>query len=159
MDHEINLLITTPLGQISFITTRQRTYGKVMFSYVSICQQGGAMWPLSMMHWTSVYRSYPFPPDMGSQGPIVLPLVTSGGHHWRPVQTCSLPEPSLVLTSSGEVHRVCASMWYASYCNLFLFLCSLLGNKTIYLFILSGKFWIRNWTQSAILHMTLKERW
>ena len=99
-------------------------------AFIRVCLSAGVpMWPLSLMHWTSLCRSYPFPPDMGSQDPLVFPLVTSGGHHWRPVQTCSLPERSLVLTSSGEIHRVCASMWYASYCNPFLFLCSLLGKQ------------------------------
>ena len=32
------------------------------------------------------------------------PLQTSGGHHWRPVKTCSLedlPPPPFILTSSG----------------------------------------------------------
>ena len=36
-------------------------------------------------------------------------LVTSGGHHWRPVQKCSLedpPLPLLVLTSGGMVTKV-----------------------------------------------------
>ena len=37
-----------------------------------------------------------------------LLLVTSGGHHWRPVQKCSLedpPLPPLVLTSGGMVTK------------------------------------------------------
>ena len=46
---------------IYIITTRQRSCGKVMFSPVSICSQGVTMWPLPMMHWTSLYRT--MPPD------------------------------------------------------------------------------------------------
>ena len=41
------------------------------------------MWPLPMMHWTSLHR---IPLDMGPSPT----LVASGCHHWRPVQTCSL---------------------------------------------------------------------
>ena len=56
-----------------------------------------------MMYWDMgpTTPSSPFPrmPDMGS------PLLTSGCHHWRPVQTCSLEDlPPPVLTSSGG-HR------------------------------------------------------
>ena len=29
-------------------------------------------------------------------------LKTSGGHHWRPIQTCSFEDPPLVLTSGGR---------------------------------------------------------
>ena len=56
-------------------------------------------------------------------GHTCLLLVTSGGDHWRTVQTCSLEDiPQLVLTSSGG-HR---SGQYASYWNAFLFaLCAL----------------------------------
>ena len=53
------------------------------------------------MHWT-----YPISLDMGP-GHLLHPplLLTSGGHHWRPVQTCSLedltPPPTQVLITSG----------------------------------------------------------
>ena len=65
----------------TFSTGRQWTYGKVIFSiHQSVClslilSTGGPMWPLPIMHWTSLYRD---------------PLVTSSGHHWTPDQTCSL---------------------------------------------------------------------
>ena len=47
------------------------------------------------------------PPDMRTWVPSPPPLLTSGGHHWRPVQTCSLegiptPFPSMVLTPCGS---------------------------------------------------------
>ena len=52
----------------------------------------------------------------GDMGPTPL-LLTSGGHHWRPVQTCSLKDlPPPVRTPSGG-HR---SGWYASYLNAYL---------------------------------------
>ena len=51
------------------------------------------------------------PSEHGTLGPLALVLarlpVTSGGHHWRPVQTYSLQDPCPsppVLTSSGEAH-------------------------------------------------------
>ena len=82
-----------------------------MFSYVSVhhsVHRGVPMWPLPMMHWTSLYSPSPSPgstppPDMGHGGPLNHSrhehgdpsgppplLVTSGGHHCRPVQICSL---------------------------------------------------------------------
>ena len=40
------------------------------------------------------------PTDMGPHSTGTSPAVTSGGHHWRPVQTCSLQNlPPPVLTS------------------------------------------------------------
>ena len=45
----------------------------------------------------------PHKSDLGHSWPEVSLLVTSGGHPWRPVQTCSLENPRapLVLTSGG----------------------------------------------------------
>ena len=59
---------------------------------------------LPMMHWNSLYRSLPLPcPVHGTSGtPIALQLVTSGSHHWRPVQTCSPQYSPPVLTSGGR---------------------------------------------------------
>ena len=40
----------------------------------------------------------------GNKGPTPSPLLTFGGYHWKPVQTCSfedLPSPQPVLTSSA----------------------------------------------------------
>ena len=43
---------------------------------------------------------YPLPPGHQTWDPL---LVTSGGDHWRPVQTCSFEDPQLV--TSGGNHR------------------------------------------------------
>ena len=62
------------------ITARNGICVKVMFSQVSVCPQVG------------------YPP----------PLLTSGSHHWKPVQTCSV-EDNLsppVLTPSGSRCKV-----------------------------------------------------
>ena len=90
--------------------------------------------------------SSPKIPDMGSTPPRIpdmgptpspwipdmdLPpqLLTSGGHHWRPVQTCSLEDspPQLVLTFGGgnRSGRYYASYWNASLLTKFALLCSL----------------------------------
>ena len=49
-------------------------------------------------------------------------LLTSGGQHWRPVQTCSLAPPPPGATSGGQSpkHIWFASGRYASYWNAFL---------------------------------------
>ena len=75
------------------------------------------MWPLPMVHWTSLYRSpplalappiTPLPPtsDLGLAFRPHPQVVTSGGYHWRPVHTCSFddyPSP-LPGTTSGGCH-------------------------------------------------------
>ena len=53
--------------------------------------------PLDIRHGT------PWTSDMGPPSPALL--VTSSGHHWRPVQACSLddfPPPKPILTSGGH---------------------------------------------------------
>ena len=94
-----------------------------MFSQVSVIllKRGVLMWPLTMMHWTPLY-SPPGPSFWPCPPPVMEPhcartpwpwaplwtwhltiqdllLVTSGGHHWRPVQTYSFQGsgPSFVL--------------------------------------------------------------
>ena len=52
--------------------------------------------PLPMVHLTSPYKT---PSGHGTSGPPSPLFVTSGGHHWRPVKTCSLQDP-LPLTSA-----------------------------------------------------------
>ena len=76
---------------------------------VSVCpQEGSIMWPLSMLHWTLL----PPPPEhetLSHDTPLYrdLPVVTSGGHNWRPVQTCSPQSPlsHMVLASGGQDWR------------------------------------------------------
>ena len=115
---------------LTMITARKSSCLKVMFSQSCVCSQGGyvkshALWnrPHGIVH----------PPDMGPRIPLPSPLpctppsghrtwnapspplVTFGGHHWRPVQTCSLwawghthPVPwcwhLVVATEAGSTH-------------------------------------------------------
>ena len=62
-----------------------------MFSFVCVSP---SMWPLSIMHWTLLYSPPPLPPThIGPHWTGSPASVLSGGHHWRPVQTCSLLDP------------------------------------------------------------------
>ena len=81
------MLNSTSLSII--ITARKRSCGKVMFSQVSVCysvQWGEGLVP----RWDLVPT---LTPDMGP-GYLLPPplLLTSGGHHWRPVQLYSLDD-------------------------------------------------------------------
>ena len=74
----------------------------------------------TMMHGTSLHRATPGPaPRHGTPQPLLPPdirhgtppcplLLTCGGHHWRPFQTCSPEDPlsPLVLTSAIEACMV-----------------------------------------------------
>ena len=87
--------------------SRDRSHGRVSPSphirpeYLTPPPQHQTWGPASLRHQT--------------WGPALL--LTSGGDHWRPVQTCSFEDlPPLVLTSSGS-HR---SRWYAPYWNAVL---------------------------------------
>ena len=85
-----------------------------MFSVMSVCysvHRGGPMCPLSLIHWVSLYirlgtpcplkihhtwdtPSPTPPPDIRLRYPRPDPsLVTSGGDHWRPFQTCPFGDP------------------------------------------------------------------
>ena len=80
---------------VDIVTAHQRSCRIIMFSLVSVCSQrgGGPMWPISKMHWASLYRPPSTAPGIrhGTWWPLLL---TSGGHHWRPVQTCSFEDLS-----------------------------------------------------------------
>ena len=87
------------------------------------------MWPLPMMYLTSLYRGHPVPRPPSNHDTLLyrdtcsfLLLMASGGHQWRPVQTCSLqPLPQLVLTCGGYWSMYShVSGRYASYKNAFL---------------------------------------
>ena len=69
----------------------------------------------------------PSPPDMGPSG--LLLLVTSGVHHWKPVQTCSLDfnvqGPTGADTWCTPKYIRLASGRYTPYWNSFLFLSAL----------------------------------
>ena len=74
---------------IELVTARQQSSGKVMFSVVSVCH--------SVCH--SVHRGSNVTIthdalDLTVQGPQPHPqLVTSGGHYWRHIETCSFEDP------------------------------------------------------------------
>ena len=95
------------------ITVHQRSCGKVMFLQVcvSVClstldltvQVPPAAIPLDIRHSKPPVPSPP-PPDIRHGTPpalALLLLVTSGGHHWRTVQTCSF-----------EDHPVGTDIWW-----------------------------------------------
>ena len=94
------------MGRKPIITVRKQSCRKVMFSQVSVILFMGS--PHVTITHDAFGHGY-IPPS-----PHTLPLAlytilsllpTSGGHHWIPVQTCSLVHsPSLVLTSSGGMH-------------------------------------------------------
>ena len=90
----------------TIVTAHQQSYRKVIFSVMSVCPsvhrgshvtithdaldlivQDPILAPASPAHQTWG----PLSPASGHQTwDPRPPLVTSGGHHWRPVQTCSL---------------------------------------------------------------------
>ena len=92
----------------SVITIRQRSCRKVMFSVMSVClsfhPQGGPMWPLPIMHWTSLYRV--LPPCRGTHlctGPTLASDIW-----WPRLDTCSNSFTwgfPMVLTSGGGYCR------------------------------------------------------
>ena len=104
--------------QIEIFTTHQRPTklrGGNVFTCVCLFTEGSLYghypWCIGP-HCTA--PPTPIPPRYQIWGPVVL---TSGGHHLRPVQTCSFEDTPLlpILTSGGQ------SGWYASYWNAFLF--------------------------------------
>ena len=71
------------------------------------------MWALPMMYCTHC-TGPPFPsPEHQTCPPKDIrpgpPLLTSGGHHWRPLQICSFgdPSPELHLVVTTEASTVC----------------------------------------------------
>ena len=86
-----------------FTARRQRSCGRGnVFSRVSpsvshsVHRGRGPMWPFPMMHWITLYMEPPTSLqtwDLTVKAPFTTLLVISGGHHFRPVQTCSLEDP------------------------------------------------------------------
>ena len=83
-----------------FITAHQGSRGKVMFSPVSVWSHGGSPFdhshdamgltvqaPLDIRPGTTWSHPQDIKPGFPLQPQPPL-LVTSGGHHWRPVETC-----------------------------------------------------------------------
>ena len=90
------------------ITVRQRSDEGYVFSRVcpSFCLLGGSLcdhylWCIEpYCTGTSPPLPQPSPPDMRPEDfPLLL---TSGGHYWRPVQTCHFMPPQLVLIFGGS---------------------------------------------------------
>ena len=76
-------------------TARKRSCGKVMFSQLSVilferCALGHGYPPITRHGTFSHY--WHLVVITGDMGPTPSLLLTSGGHHWRPVQTCSLED-------------------------------------------------------------------
>ena len=67
----------------------------------SFCSAGIPMWPLFMMHWTSLYRppSLTLTPDIRPSPTQLVTLVTITGDLFKLVH---LRNPTLVLTSGGR---------------------------------------------------------
>ena len=64
------------------------------------------------------YDHYPDAFYLTLQGPQPHSLlVTSGGHHLRPVQTCSLQDP----VTGADIWWPLKHVWYTPYWNAFLF--------------------------------------
>ena len=93
-----------------------------MFPVMSVCSkgEGGPLLSLPMVHWTLPYTDpHPQTWDLTVQGHLdpAPSLVTSGGQDWKPVQTCSLEEPPLLLASGagGSILLECFHVVYLSY--------------------------------------------
>ena len=81
--------------------------------------RGGNVFSLSVCHSVNnVTITHDYSCNLTGQGPpapALHPLLmTSGGHHWRSVQTCSLQDSLLVLTSGGYWGTYGQSKWEAS---------------------------------------------
>ena len=102
------LLVLQAIYFVMFITTHQRSCEKVMFSVVSVHSIWLGRGPHVIITPITHDALEPTVQDPPPTWHPRYPLVTSGGHHWRPVQTCSLQAP-LGLTSGG-----CWSEWWSA---------------------------------------------
>ena len=130
----------------SWLTCQQRLItflppANKVFTHVCLLTRGSCMWPLPIMHWTSMYRPPLLDIRPSQMGPLPQhqtwdpwPLqLTSGGHDWRLVQTCSFEDPSNSTDIWWPKHVWFASEWYASYWKAFLFF-------SLHMLIFGGKF-------------------
>ena len=94
------ILLECILVIVLFLSPTNEVAGRWCFHWC--LSAGGLMWPLPVMHWTSLCLT-PAPWDLGT---YPLLLLTSAGHHWRPVVHLRIypPPPPPVLTPSGG-HR------------------------------------------------------
>ena len=109
-----------------FITTRKRSCGKVMFSQASVCPWGkgdyASSWDRSHGRDHQPWGLTPGTSTLGMYPPL---LVTSDGDHWRPVQTSSFRDlsllpPELHLVVATETVSTCFKRQYTFYWNAFL---------------------------------------
>ena len=112
----VHVIVFQPaLTQAEFITVRQLSCGKVIFSQEPACHsvQGWVpMLPLPIMHCTSPYRD---PPTLDQ-----YPLVTSSGQDRRLVHIRITPPHTHTHADTwwlATKHVRCASRRYASYWN------------------------------------------
>ena len=101
------LLSVIPVSKKTIFATHKQSCGKVMLSqaFVVLFREGICTLYAS---WDRSNSGVPPPLPLDIRPGYLPPLLTSGGYHWRPVQTCSLealPWGTLVLTSIGG-HRV-----------------------------------------------------
>ena len=92
--------LQTKLGEINVFTQRCHS---VRCNYYPWCI---GTWDLSPPPISDMWpTTFPLGHQKWKFSPPLLLLLTSGDHHWRPVQTCSLEDlhPQLVLTSGGQV--------------------------------------------------------
>ena len=92
----------TSLLKSNIFTARNSSCGKVMFSQASVCSGGGSVGGIGISHASWTYPT-PF---------WTYLLLTSGGHLWRPVQTCSLK--ALISPPQWYWHLVALKLWLAS---------------------------------------------
>ena len=90
--------------------------GYLSIQCVSVCPQEGPIWPLPMLHWTSLYRALPSPPYVQRPPPptptlapsrhrtlLYSPLPPANDIWWPSLETCSN------LFTSGPPSHQC---WY-----------------------------------------------
>ena len=95
---------------------------EVMLSLMPVCSRG--------FHVTITHNALDLTIEVPHRHQIWDPmLVTSGGHHWKPVQTCSFEDPTPISTDIWWLkHTQLASGWYASYWKAFLLPTTRKGN-------------------------------
>ena len=111
------------IRRIDHFTAQRWSCGKVMFSVMCVCPRGNLHVTIAhdALDLTSLYTRptpSPLPPNMGphcTEPPAHPRLVTSDGHYWRPVQTCSLEDhPSHCYWHLVTTAETCTGRW-ASY--------------------------------------------
>ena len=102
---------------LDLVTARQRSWGKVMFSVLCVCQSvcpgegmGLLMRPLPTMHWTSLYRH-----ETWDHPPHYYHLVAITDDLFKIVHSRTPTHRYWYLVALPPKHTRLASGWYASY--------------------------------------------